>query len=176
MKPNDEMPLFRYGIETEKSDIRAHVGVANRAIYVFPTANALRRVSSHHYQEVTAGQPGVEGITARGWRVPWEDIPDIRKVSLFSWDDWDRFSPELSTSKKGELAVGVVLKCLEQGRLPLWISASETSNFSLQISGTDIVLGDIKIQVKCDWRAGERPRGTGNLFIQHSERNPLKQF
>lgn len=54
--------------------------------------------------------------------------------------------------------------------------AEESGDKSVQIAGTDIVVCCKKrIQVKCDSRCGERPLGTGNLFLQRAERNPLRR-
>ncbi len=49
----------------------------------------------------------------------------------------------------------------------------------MQIRGVDIVVrGQWRIQVKCDYDAGRGKdgSGTGNLFLQVAERNPLKRI
>lgn len=169
------MNLHNYGIMTEQSDIRAHVGVANKTIYAFKTASAIEAIEKHKPKTRPAYQPGVGHATAEGWLVQPDMIDDMRYLPYYSWSGWDYFSQKMTTSEKGDLAVECIIECLSIGRFPLWIDAKESSDKSVQISGTDILLVmDKRIQVKCDWYAGEKPKGTGNLFLQKSECNPLK--
>jgi len=51
--------LREYGIHTEDSDIRAHVSVVNRTIYIFPTRNGIETILRDNPREATATQPGV---------------------------------------------------------------------------------------------------------------------
>ena len=63
--------LHDYGIQNEQSDIRAHVGVRARTVYVFRTEEAKRLVASMRKDEGRfASQPGVVGPTAFGFAVP----------------------------------------------------------------------------------------------------------
>lgn len=176
-KRSMEPELFDYGIQTEDSDIRAHVSVTNRAIYVFQTSEGLLAVERHQPPERPAYQDGVRGATAIGWLVRPDWISGLRKVPCDNWPGWHRFlKPGLSTSDKGALAVECVTSALRSGAFPLWIEAEESGDKSVQIAGTDIVVCCKKrIQVKCDSRCGERPLGTGNLFLQRAERNPLRR-
>lgn len=166
--------LFEYGIQNEDSDIRAHVSVVNRTIYVFPTRNAVKAIAEKCPKEAPAYQNGIKGPTANGWPTPIKWIEDIREVKFHSWSGWNEFSPILSTSKKGQLAVRCVSEALKLGRFPLWIkNAKEIADRTIQRRGTDILLFcQQKIQVKCDYRAGE----TGNLYLQKAERNPNKAY
>ena len=168
--------LKDYGIQTEQSDIRAHVSVVNRAIYSYQTERGLEAIQKHRPKTATAGQPGVQGITARGWLVRPDQIQDLRRLRFHSWPHWNAFTPTLDTSAKGALAVDCVVACMRLGRFPFWIgNAEEAQEREVQISGTDIIVqGRHRIQVKCDWRCGEPP-GTGHLFLQFAERNPLSQ-
>jgi hypothetical protein len=119
-----------------------------------------------------AFQSGVQGKTAEGWLVKIEWIEDVRRVRYQSWGKWEMFIPTLSTTDKGKLAVECVLSAMRLGRFPMWIDASEDDRENVQIHGTDIlVFARKKVQVKCDYRAGE----TGNLFLQRAERNPLRR-
>ena len=163
--------LFEYGIQTEASDIRAHVSVCNKTIYVFPTQNGIRAIQQNVCPVGVASQPGVEGVTGKGWLVKHEWIEDLRRLRYESWP-WHRFLPMMSTKSKGELAVQCVISCMRAGRFPFWIDARETGRKNIQVEkGTDIVVFCRKrVQVKCDWSAGK----TGNLFLQSAERNPLK--
>ena len=169
--------LVEYGIRTERSDIRAHVSVVNRAVYVFKTQDGLSAITESAREERWASQPGVSGPTAKGWLVPVEAIRDIRTLRFQSWEGWGDFQPTLSTSLKGQLAVDCVIATMRLGRFPLWFDALEDKDERIQQQGTDIlVFCRKKIQVKCDYYGGTKPLGTGNLFFQSHERNPLKRI
>jgi hypothetical protein len=167
--------LFEYGITTEHSDIRAHVSVVNRTVYVFQTQQGIRTIRSGQWPLRSASQPGVAGITADGWCVDVNAIEDLRRLKFFSWEGWTQFRRELSTSRKGALAVLCVIAAMQRGRFPFWVEAAEDRREDVQVQGTDIlVFCRKKIQVKCDFDGGDKPAGTGNLFLQRAERNPLK--
>lgn len=165
--------LIEYGIHTEDSDIRAHCSPSTMKVYVYRTKAGLEALSKKEYKVKPAFQPGVSGPTATGWLVPPGDIPGLRTIPLGpTW--WKKFHKEDSTSNKGKAAVELVVELLKIGHFPLWISAGESSDSDVQIKGTDIVIfARKKIQVKCDWHAGD-PSKSGCLFLQQSERNPLK--
>ena len=168
--------LFESGVHTEQSDIRAHVSVVNREIYAFPTINGVRAIEQHRPRTRPAGQPGVSGITAEGWLVKAEWIEDLRSLKFYSWPHWGLFHEWMSTSEKGDLAVRCVLDCMRLGRFPFWIDAKEEDRRDIQIKGVDVlVFCQKRVQVKCDWRSGPTP-GTGNLFLQKAERNPLRMY
>lgn len=176
-QPSLDPELFQYGIQTEGSDIRAHVCVENRAIYVFPTRNGVDAITRIRPPLRFAGQPGVVGPTAEGWLVRVEDIADLRRLRFTSWNGWTQFRRTLSTSDKGSLAVKCVVAAMKIGRFPFWLDATEDERQNVQIKGTDIVVFcRKKIQVKCDYSGGDRPKGSGNLFLQRAERNPLKRI
>ena len=174
----DPTPLFDYGIKTENSDIRCHVAPGTRCIFVFRTQAALGLPLSR-YQLRDAFQTGVNGRTAQGYVVPWRDVPDIRRVRWVKVPWWERFNQKQTTSEKGKHAVWVVSELLQQGRIPLWVlSPYESEQTELQIKGTDLLLwARWRIQVKCDWLAGDvEDGGSGNLFLQVAERNPLRRI
>lgn len=164
--------LFEYGIHTEVSDVRAHVSVVDKTLYVFPTRNGVRAVEKHKPALLPAYQNGVVGKTAEGWPVKLEWIEDMRRLRFHSWPSWSDFHPTMSTSQKGALAVACVLETMRCGRFPFWIDATEDDRESVQQAGTDILIfARKKVQVKCDYRAGS----TGNVFLQKAERNPLRR-
>ena len=170
-----QLKLIEYGIHTEASDIRAHVSVVNKTIYVFQTKNGVKAVQDNVCYERLAYQPGINDATARGWVVNVSHIEDIRRLKFSSWEHWGDFSDKLSTSQKGRLAVKCVRDAMKRGKFPFWIDAQESDRENVQLKGTDIlVFCRKKIQVKCDFRGGDTPLGTGNLFLQNAERNPLK--
>jgi hypothetical protein len=167
--------LFEYGIQTEKSDVRAHVSVVNRTIYAFRTAAGLAAVKKYNPPIKTATQPGVEGVTAEGWILKVSQIPGLRSVCGDKWKHWSEFDENMTTTQKGALAVRCVCDCMAAGKFPFWIIATEEERASIQVKGTDIVVFcKTFVQVKCDWRSGPPP-GTGNLFLQKAERNPLRR-
>lgn len=169
-----EPALFEYGIHTEASDVRAHVSVVGRSIYAFRTRHGLDAIARLHPATASAWQPGVSGRTAEGWLVPPNEIADCRRLRFYSWPRWSAFSDDLSTSEKGRLAVECVVESMRAGRFPFWILASEDERREVQVKGTDIVVFcKQRVQVKCDWRCGDGPGATGNLFLQRAERNPL---
>jgi hypothetical protein len=169
------MTLHDYGIQNEESDIRAHVSVVTRTVYVFETSAARAAIAAHPDCPIKfAGQPGCNGPTGKGYVMPLAWIDGVRRVR-FRWVRWEEFQPTMSTSEKGALAVEFVVTLLKYGRFPLWIAATESDDGSVQIAGTDIVVAAHKrIQVKCDWKSGDPPLGTGNVFLQTAEVNPLK--
>lgn len=167
--------LFEYGIQVEHSDIRAHVSVVNRTIYVFETYRGVEAIEKYKPERRMAFQPGVEYPTADGWLVKPEWIADLRRLKFHSWGEWGSFNSSLSTSAKGALAVECVTDAIRAGRFPFWLSTEEDTRENIQIKGTDIVVFcRKKIQVKCDWKCGDTPLGTGNLYLQRAERNPKK--
>ena len=167
--------LFEYGIMTEQSDIRAHVSVVAQTIYVFPTKYGVSAIETHQPVLRSAGQPGVKGPTADGWLVKPDWITDLRRLRFPSWPHWEAFTQDLSTSRKGAMAVDCVLAAMKVGRFPFWVDAVEDGRPYVQIAGTDVlVFCKKRVQVKCDYRGGDPP-GTGHLFLQRAERNPLKR-
>lgn len=171
-----EPPLFEYGIQTESSDIRAHVSVVNRTIYVFQTKEGIAAIERDAPPLRGASQPGVAGRTAEGWVVKVDSIADLRRVRFQSWPRWQDFREDLSTDAKGALAVQVVIEAMKRGRFPIWFHALEDDRQYVQVKGTDILVFCRKrVQVKCDYKSGDAPLGTGNLFLQKAERNPLKR-
>ena len=170
-----EAVLFDYGIHNEASNIRAHVGVLSRTLFVFPTVCARRVMVS--FPVLPAFQPGVRGATARGHCVPPSAIDNIQRL-LINPKRLDGFEEALSTSEKGNRAVAIVMAFLKAGRFPLWLEGEFVTDPEIQITGTDILVrGSWKIEVKCDFRASDvlgdpHPRCTGNLYLQTAERNP----
>jgi len=167
--------LCKYGIAEEQSDIRAHVSFPGQQITVFKTADMLSLVETKTFSERTAGQPGVDGITARGFIVPIVAIEPkyILTSSRFPWLDYDHASMDLA--ERGKAAVAAVRAAIRANRFPLWVCGIVNDDRELDIQGMDILVNaKRRIQVKYDWGAYPKDRGgTGNLFIQTAERNPL---
>lgn len=171
--------LFKYGIEEEQSDIRAHVSLRGRCVTVFRTADMLALVKAKKYPEKPATQPGVNGsVTAKGYIVPLADIEPkyILCSSKFPWDRYDH--DKMTLMERGDAAVAVVRAAIRANYFPLWVCGIVESDKELDIQGTDIVVNARRrIQVKYDHAAcSAKDGGTGNLFIQTHERNPLKIY
>ncbi len=170
--------LFEYGIQHEKGVIRAHVGVLACKVYAFRAERAAAILDN--YPALPAYQNGVKGATASGRAVPCRDIPGLRVIKFKS--EWATIFKETDeTSDKGKCAVAIVTRLLRDARFPLPCSNNDMFNVNgvrMQIEGDDIVVdGHWRIQVKCDYRAGDgHPRCTGNLYLQTHERNPLHRI
>ncbi len=174
MKLNTE--LVAYGIHEERSDLRAHVGVIARQVYVFPTPRMIELLANRNgrYRERKVKTGNI--VTANGKLVPLADVPLLRTVDIPGYIiEQAKFSETDSTSDKGAKAVRVVQWLLRTGGFPLRLNGEEVADFDMQVDGFDIIVrAKLHIQVKCDWRAGIKVGCTGNLFIQTHECNPFK--
>lgn len=166
--------LIEYGIQNEKSDLRAHVSVVGRCVYVYRTETALSVIASNKYRKVPVMTGNI--VTATGYVVPPSDIANIKivdipeKIMLLA-----NFSQFDSTSAKGDKAVKIIKWLLKSGLFPLAAMPEVITDKDLQIEGTDILVKlESRIQVKCDYKAGDRSGCTGNLFLQVSECNPFR--
>lgn len=174
--------LVEYGIQNEQSDIRAHVCVQAQRVYVYPTRQGTATINSGQYPRVPVRTPVGNGktvITAEGYLVPPAAIP--RCVSMPIPDrllERVSFSASDGTTAKGEKAVRVVKWFLRHGGFPLSVHPEIIQEQDLQVQGLDIVVHlRARIQVKCDYNGGARELGgSGNLFLQVAECNPLKSY
>lgn len=167
--------MINYGILQEKSDLRAHVSVIGKSIYIYPTQQAIAQINKYHYPKGTAYTAAL--ATGVGYLVPPYDIKGIRVVDIPD-DIFNsvQFDVRDTTTQKGNKAVSVVRQMLSMGLFPLDSVSEIVDNKDLQIDGYDITVKlHFHIQVKCDWKCGVSDGCTGNLFIQISERNIFKQ-
>ena len=166
--------LHNYGILNEESDYRIHVCFKPGYAYIFRTEAGRFVCASGEFQTRKAFQPGVNGATANGYIVPPNKIPGCEQVKIPS-DIMNklRCAETESTSAKGDKAVLCAMSMLERGLFPLSIKTSFVKEEDIQRKGVDlIVISRTKIEVKCDYNGGTG--GTGNLYLQIAERNPLK--
>lgn len=181
--------LVEHGIQTEKSDLRAHVCVNARRVYVFPSSMAadLIETNGQKYKRAPAFTTinGSSLRTAEGYIIPWRDIPYIREVNATSVIEHiiktSGFGENESTSEKGNKAVAVVARLLQIGHFPLPMDPLIVRDVDMQREGDDIIVQSRhRIEVKCDFRGGGTwQRGsnvTGNLFLQVAECNPLRMY
>jgi len=167
--------LVNYGIQNEESDIRAHVGVLAGKVYVYRTADGLMAIEQWQGEARPAYQPGVSYPTALGYPLPWRNIHRVLAIPCKGFIDYEQFSDSDSTSSKGEKASSVVERLIRSGYFPLPADPTVIKDSSIQRKGIDLIVsGKWRIQVKCDFRAGDGPGCTGNLFLQVAESNPLK--
>lgn len=171
-------PLVNYGIQTEESDIRAHVCVLAGKTYVYQTRHGVSVCKSGVFAKKPAYQPGVEYATAMGYIVPWNKIPGVVPINSLWLIDRAKFSEIESTTIKGQKASWVVEQLIRVGWFPLPVVAEVASETSIQHKGIDLIVsGKWRIQVKCDYKGGgDRTTGTtGNLYLQVAECNPLRR-
>lgn len=186
MKHMGNTKLVPCGIQTEKSDLRAHVSISARGVYLFPTKNGSKITDQCRKMELGGQKPPYfkvqvktgQIVTAEGYLVPPDDIPGCLRIPIpLSVFLGANFKPEDQygcTTIRGDKAVAIVKEMLKLGLIPVTLEVNEVTDQDLQISGTDIIVkAQARIQVKCDWRAGHRDfGGTGNLFLQVAECNP----
>lgn len=169
--------LVDYGIQNEESDIRAHVCVNTKKVYVFPTSSGQRTIDRGIYKKVPVHTKGI--TTATGYLVPPDDIDGLEIVDIPNdWMNKVNFKLDESTTRKGNKAVAIVKGLIKHGMFPLGLESKEITDMDMQIKGLDIVIDKMPtIQVKCDYKGGHRHfGGTGNLFLQVSECNPFGQY
>lgn len=168
--------MFEFGILNEESDYRVHICFKEGCAYLFRTESGRRACQSGLFKKRQAFQQGVAGATAVGYIVPPTQIEGCKRVQVPTAIIQDVKCVETdSTSAKGNKAVECVKRMFLLGLLPISIDTKFIEEKDLQIKGVDIVvIAKTKIEVKCDFNGGLK--GTGNLFLQIAERNPLKAY
>lgn len=174
--------LVEYGIQTEESDLRAHVCVNARRVYVYPTKKALETLERGNFRKVSAYQPGAAFPTAEGFLVPPSQLWGCMPINAtWAMDHAGPIAFTDSTTRKGDWAVNVVRHLLSKGWFPLWGTAEVIDQLDIQVKGIDVIVtSKARIQVKCDYEGGEPYRAgakgeriTGSLFLQVAECNPF---
>ena len=172
--------LFEYGIHTEKTTHRIHVSSGDRKMFVYQTHEGIDAMpepisiykpldwtASGYYllasPQAKKSNPGY--ATARGIRVPYNLIRNCRGINIP--EHIVATTKDISTTGKGQLAVGIVIHMAAEGRLPIQFQIREINTKREQILGQDIDLSEAIIQVKHDGPAYEK-----GLFMQTHEWNP----
>lgn len=175
-EPNGNKQLVNYGIQNEGSDYRCHVGYQVQRVYVFPTESGRRAVNTGLYSKIPVMTNGI--TTAEGYRIPISHIDGMKEIiiPIDVYTKW-RITKDMRKSQMGLFATGIVVDMIRADLIPLPVAIGPDPDLALQISGCDILINaSLKLQVKCDWAAGNRSLGgTGNVFLQVSECNPWKQ-
>lgn len=174
--------MIDYGIQNESSHIRAHVCPKVRRVYTYPTACGVAAIRSGKFRKVNGFQPGVTTATAEGYLVPPFEIAKCAAIQL-NTSVWERlrFSKDDALDEKGKKAELLIKQMVLNGLLPIPAIADNVREIDVQLLGGDVIIkpnairkDEIVIQVKCDYDGGERELGgTGNLFLQVAESNPL---
>lgn len=172
------MTLIDYGIMQEKSDYRVHVCFGEGFAYLFKTKDgkeACETAKGKGYKPLPAYQPGVRGATAEGFVIRPVNIHGCQRIEI---PPDIKFStlvyPRASTTEKGDAAVRCAQLMFRRGLLPIELDMAFIEEKDIQILGCDLVVqGKPRIEVKCDYNGGQN--GTGNLYLQISERNPLNK-
>jgi len=162
--------LIEYGIFQYDSDYCAHVGFDVCMIFLYETEYMKNFILNNNFRTASAFQDNIK--TAQGFLIPW-DKPDLIIISLPQLNKKYSFCSD--TSIKGKWAVDIVKHSLKLGMVPFRFKVNEITDKDMQLKGKDIIaISSFSIQVKCDWKAGPKEKGgTGNLFIQTHECNPL---
>lgn len=161
--------LIHYGIQDDDSDLRIHVGVMDKAVYVFEPRKAIDAINKGNYHQASTNQGKIK--TAIGYLVPPKNIEGCRRYpipeSLFQKTN---FKATDNPSVKGRKAERLVKEMIVLGHINISLFSEFMEEEEEQIVGSDLELIFAKsFQIKCDWKAG-RP----NLYIQTDECNPFK--
>lgn len=179
---NGNKTLIEWGIFQEKSDFRAHVGYPAQHAFIFPTKPAQSLAYAYRQRGIKEHDVKTRDIiTAKGYVMPLSQIVGLQKV-MIPRDIYQKYPirRQESTSLSGKMAVYIVMEMIQRGLIALPFLVTDAKDRQTQIiEGADIILAmNLKIQVKADWRAGERtmsPECYGNIFLQTWECNPDKQ-
>jgi len=170
--------LVDYGIQSCESEYTVHVCPKSGKVYVFRTQIGQELARTHLYLEksVWTKLPGNKRCeTAKGYPVPWNHFAGIRFYDIP--DDLLRTHGKLekaSTSQKGGWAEQVFQKMCEHGLIDHDTTSATVDDLDRQIRGIDVEVQAPTYQVKYDGPGGHKEfGGTGNLFLQTQECNPL---
>jgi len=177
--------LIDYGIQKHKSDLIAHVCFVAKHIYSFSPSNAVIAIRTGKYRKVAVYQfVGTQKVrTSGGYLVPpdklngcvWARIPQDILIA-------HSIRNSMTTSNKGMAAQNVIIDSIKNRTFPFPDSMfviDEVCDENIQVKGIDLVIVPTigKIESKCDLRGGHKEfGGTGNLFLQTCEINPLKLY
>jgi hypothetical protein len=172
--------LVPYGIFDDKADMRFHVSVVTRTVFVFEPVNALAAIEARSYPLVfakTKDETGEDIVTGQGYLIPPGDINGCRSVPIpFHLFDQIGFDSQDGSTAKGAKAERLVLWMIDAGFISTVIRKVAVTERELQVSGADVIMARV-LQIKLDWKAGSRQLGgSGHLFIQTAECNPQQQY
>jgi hypothetical protein len=168
--------MVSYGIQDDTSDLRFHVCVNAKHVYWFEPRHGNEAIET--YKDELPQVPVFTGAiqTATGFLMPpdliksirWAKIPD----DIFNSAHFDLRDNQ---STKGRKAESLVRSMIQAGLISLVMDTAVYSEKETQVAGLDVVVKMAEdLQVKCDWKGGHKEfGGSGNLFLQDKECNPL---
>lgn len=178
------LELVEYGIKQEDVDIRIHVSFVTNKVYLYKREDMLRIIDRYPIRSAFQKINRLKRETARGHIVP-VCVDEIIEIEMplqiaqkhkCNWID--------DETRKGKCALNIVMEMIEMGVIQrqcnefFQLEANDERDYEMQLKGNDIILTSRlpSIQVKCDYNAGPKAEGgTGNLFIQTHECNPLQK-
>jgi len=170
--------LIQHGIYEDESDWRIHICALIKIAYVFPTQAGKEAIKNTSSIEKIAWQKGISYPTGRGYCIPPNQISDCLQyhIPTHVWNQY-QFEYYDSCGIKGRKAALIAKTMIEQGFIKIPMTHIDIENKDLQIKGYDLIVSPKygkSIQVKCDYNGGDKKLGgTGNLFLQTHELNPL---
>ena len=152
------MALVNYGIQTDESDFRAHVCTLARKVYVYPTASGAAAIARGQYRFVSARQAGQ--ITAEGYLVPPASIPECASYDLAGWL-WGMYAirPSMTTSEKGDQAVGLVRSAIGNGLIVLPLRPRLVREYAAHWAAMEGRNGYDMVRLPSEWRGAQTERG-----------------
>lgn len=171
--------MTEHGIQTEKADFFVHVCPQAGEIYVYRREAGLRAIESGDFRKVNGYQKGCDYATSEGYLVPPDAIAGCQSIPLPNYVSV-KFLPDDPIEERGRKATTMALMAIGLGDLLLNGNHCSSARFivdvTLQKKGIDIVTDEgFTVQVKCDYKGGRRPGGSGNLFLQVGEVNPFSK-
>lgn len=164
--------LIEHGIEADKSDIRVHVCPVAGRVYIFTASAAIDAIASGNCRETEAYTGTVK--SSAGWLVKPDNIKDIKRLDLpAKWWKFIDILEDDDTSTKGRKAENLIRALILKHKFPEMGYPVAVEDVDMQHDGHDLLIPAKTIQVKCDYRGGEG--GTGNLYIERAECNPLRK-
>jgi hypothetical protein len=163
------------GGQCEDIDYHIHVSYTTQRVYVFSTKIGRWLIHLWRQREKPKTVRIGDLERARGYAIPISYFPCHASVCI-PQKIYSKYhiGYEMSTGRKGQLAMEIVVAMLKRNLIPLPVRVKVVRDKRTQIKGTDLIVRSCyRLQVKCDYPAGEEEYGgTGNLFLQTEECNP----
>lgn len=157
-------------------EYRIHVCPLIGKIYVFSANSVKQAVGKKAIASTDGRYVTSEGIlvnprnlNAKEYDIPWDILQVLREQSK---------GRQATSSNKGRLAEMAVVEMLRRGLLRGFSQNAEiTTDRDEQLAGIDIWAGKTPIQVKMDYRGGDKSLGgTGNLYIEVASHNIYREY
>lgn len=132
----NEIELYEYGIQNEKSDIRAHVCPLAKRVYIFPTEEGIKAIKTGKFPTRLAYQKGIDKPTGKGYLVPPFSIERCIGIEINprAWKHYN-LDKEKGLSEKGKGAEDLIKDMIILGLFPLPGLPKSISEKDIQIQG-----------------------------------------